>query len=163
MKPRTSLFLAAVAIVVFVGGWYFGPHQAPAEQQYTSAGRLLFPNLAVPLEAAARIEITHGGKTLEIARKGDVWTLPTRGFYPAEPGKVHALLAGLVALRLVGKRTSDPKQFSALGVDDPHNKGSNANLLKVANGAGHPIVSLIVGQQRYSAEGDETETLYVRR
>lgn len=163
MKPKTSLILAAIAVVVLLGGWYFGPHQTPTAAEHASAERLLFPDLAAPLEKAVRIEVTHQGKTFAIVRKGDTWTLPSAGFYPVAAGKVHALLAGLVGLRLVAKRTSDPKQFHALGLDDPEQKGSDANLLRVLDASGHPIVSLIVGHERFSPQGNAAETLYVRR
>lgn len=163
MKPKTSLILAAIAVVVLLGGWYFGPHQTPAAAEHASQERLLFPGLAAPLQKAARIEITHQGKTFAIVRKGDTWTLPSAGFYPVAAGKAHALLAGLVGLRLVAKRTSDPKQLHALGLDDPEQKDSNANLLRVLDASGHPIVSLIVGRERFSPQGNGAETLYVRR
>lgn len=163
MRAKSSVILAAVAIVVLALGWYFGPHQTPGEQQHTSAGALLFPGLTAPLEKAARIELTHGGKTFAVARKGDVWVLPDQGSYPVKPGMVHALLAGLTELRVAGKRTTNPADFKALGVADPKQPGSTGSLLTVLDASGHPIVTVIVGNQRYGMAGDNQETVYVRR
>jgi len=163
MKPRTSAILAAIAVFVLAGGWYFGPHQNPAERQHVAAAPLFFPGLAVQLEKAASIEFVHAGKHFTIRRKGGVWGLPDRGFYPVEPGKVHAMLAGLALLRRVAPRTADPSQFATLGLADPSKPGSTGSLVRISDAAGHPIVSLIVGHQRYAISGQSPETLYVRR
>jgi hypothetical protein len=163
MKPRTTLFLVVLAVIVLGGGWYFGPHQNPAEQEQASAGTLLFPELGGALEKAERIEIAHAGKRFAILRKGDVWTLPSRGFYPVEAAKVHAMLAGLAELRVLGRRTADPAEFAALGVDDPNKSAATGTLVAVSDAAGHVLASLIVGHQNYATSGEETETLYVRR
>ncbi len=163
MKPRTTLILVVLAVIVLGGGWYFGPHQNPAEQEQASAGTLLFPGLGGALEKAEKIEIAHAGKRFAILRKGDVWTLPSLGAYPVEPTKVHAMLAGLAELRVLGRRTADPAEFAALGVDDPNKSAATGTLVTVSDGAGHPLASLIVGHQNYATSGGETETLYVRR
>ena len=41
----------------------------------------MFPDLAPKLQDAARIEITHQGKTTAIAKHGDTWGLVDRGGY----------------------------------------------------------------------------------
>ncbi|MDA8049666.1 MAG: DUF4340 domain-containing protein [Rhodospirillales bacterium] len=163
MKPRTSAILAAIAVLVLGAGWYFGPHQNPTEHRHVATTPLFFPGLAPRLGKAAEIEIAHAGKRFVILRKGDVWGLPDRGFYPVEPTKVHAMLAGLTLLRRLGPRTADPTQFATLGLADPTKPGSTGSLVTVSDAAGHPIVSLIVGHQRYPTTGATAETLYVRR
>jgi hypothetical protein len=163
MKPRTTLILVAAAALVLAAGWYFGPHQNSPEQEQASTGTLLFPALDTALAKAERIEITHAGKRFAIVRKGDVWTLPSLGFYPVIATKLHAMLAGLAELRVVGRRTADPAQFATLGVDDPGKPGASGTLVTVSGGAGRAIVSLIIGHQNYAMSGDGAETLYVRR
>lgn len=162
MKSRTSAILVAVAVVVLVAGWYFGPHQSPAEQEELPATTAFFPELAPRLEKAARIEIASAGKTFVIERKGDVWGLPDLGFYPVKPTKVHSLLAGLVLLRRLQPRTSNPSDFATLGVADPTKAGSTGSLVTVSDAAGHPIVSLIVGHRHYGTAADSAQTEYVR-
>ncbi|HUC18410.1 MAG TPA: DUF4340 domain-containing protein [Acetobacteraceae bacterium] len=163
MKPRSTLILVVVAVLVLGAGWYFGPHQNPAEQEQESAGTLLFPGLDTALAKAERIEIMHAGKHFAIVRKGDVWTLPSLSFYPVIATKLHAMLAGLTELRVEGRRTADPAQFATIGVDDPGRPGATGTLVSVSDGAGHVIASLITGHQNYAASGEGTETLYVRR
>lgn len=162
MKPRTSGILAIVGIIVLVAGWYFGPHQSPAEREHQTTAPLFFPGLSQRLEQAAKIEIASGGRKFLIARKVDVWGLPDLGFYPVEPAKVHSLLAGLALLHRVSPRTSDPKEYATLGVADPTRPGNTGSLVVVSDAAGHAIVSLIVGHQRFATTANGPETLYVR-
>lgn len=163
MRPRTSLILAVIAVIVLGAGWYFGPHQTPAERERAGVGTLLFPELGQSLERAGKIEITHAGKRFAILRKGDVWTLPSLGFYPVEATKVHAMLAALAELRLSARRTADPAEFATLGVDDPGKPAATGTLVTVSDEAGHPLASLIVGRQNSATAGGQAETLYVRR
>ena len=79
----------------------------------------MFPGLAPKLQDAARIEITHQGKTLVIAKHGDTWGLADRGGYPVQQDKLRGMLTALTELRLVEPRTTDPAQFSRLGLEDP--------------------------------------------
>jgi len=83
--------------------------------------------------------------------------------YPVQDAKPRALLAGLTELRLADPRTSDPTQFSRLGVDDPNGAGSSANLLRVIDGAGKPILAVIVGHRRVRSQANAPEEVYVRR
>ncbi len=163
MKPRTSIILAVIAAIVLGAGWYFGPHQTPVAATEAAAGTLLFPGLGGTIDKAAKIEITHAGRHFAILRKGDEWTLPSLGFYPVEATKVHAMLAGLAELRVRARRTADPAEYAAIGVDDPSKPGAGGTLVAVSDGAGHALASLIVGHQNYAMAGDQTETVYVRR
>ncbi|MGH7117901.1 MAG: DUF4340 domain-containing protein [Acetobacteraceae bacterium] len=163
MKPRTSAILVAVAVVVLVAGWFFGPHQNPAEQEQPAQAPLFFPGLAPRLGVAARIAITSGGKQFVMVRKGDVWGLPDRGFYPVELAKVHSMLAGLALLRRLAPRTADAAEYATLGVADPTKAGSPGSLVTVSDASGHPIVSLIIGKQRDAGSPNSPQTEYVRQ
>lgn len=161
MKPRTSLLLAVIAVVVLAVGLYFGTGQTP--ERHFTAGTLVFPGLTAKLQDAARLEISNQGKTLVVAKRNDVWGLADRGYYPVEADKLREILSGLTELRLTEPRTSDPTHFAVLGVDDPNGKTSTANLLRVFDAKGGLIAELIVGHRRVRTRGDVPESIYVRR
>ncbi len=120
MKRSSLVLLVVVAAVVLVGGWFLGPGSTPKTVASVSAGQLAFPDLAPKLAAATKLTLEQKGKTLVIEKHGDhLWGVADRGDYPVQPDKLRGVLAGLTELRLVDKRTSDPAQFGALGVDDP--------------------------------------------
>ena len=163
MKPRTLIALVVLGVVAIAGGWYFGTAETPSEQRTFNGGKLMFPDLAPRLTDAARIEVSHQGATLVIAKHGDAWGLMDRGGYPVQPTKLRGMLTALTELRLVEPRTTDPAQFSRLGLEDPNGKEATSNLLRVLDAAGKPIVAVIVGHRRVRTSGNVPEQVYVRR
>jgi hypothetical protein len=163
MKIRTSLALVVVAVLALAAGWYFGVRLAPSSQSSVAAGTLVFPDLAPKLQAATRVEVQHQATTLVVAKDGDRWVLPDKGNYPIQQDKLAALLTGLTELRITEPRTSDPAQYSRLGVEDPKGPAATSNLLRVLDAAGKPIAELIVGHRRVRTQGNVPETVYIRR
>ncbi|MEJ0017242.1 MAG: DUF4340 domain-containing protein [Acetobacteraceae bacterium] len=163
MSPRALLALVVLGVIAIAGGWYFGVAERPAEQRSVDAGRLMFPDLAPRLQDAARIEITHLGKTTVIAKTGQSWGLVDRGGYPVQPGKLRTMLTTLTELRLVEPRTTNPEQYARLGVEDATGPTGTSNLLRVLDASGKPIVAVIVGHRRVRTQGNVPEQVYVRR
>jgi hypothetical protein len=163
MKARTLVMVVVLGVVAVAGGWYFGTSERPGEQQAFNAGRLMFPDLAPRLQEATRIEITHQDKTTALAKRGDAWGLADRGGYVVQGPKLRGMLTALTELRLVEPRTTDPAQFSRLGLEDPNGKTGTSNLLRVLDASGKPIVALIVGHRRVRTQGNVPEQVYVRR
>jgi len=162
MRPRTLIALVLVGALAVAGGWYFGTAETPAPQAF-DAGKLMFPDLASRLQDAVRIEITHEAKTTSIVKHGDIWGLQDRGGYVVQAQKLRGMLTALTELRLVEPRTTDPSQFSRLGVEDPGQPNANSNLLRVLDASGKSIVALIVGHRRVRTQGNVPEQVYVRR
>jgi len=163
MKPRTTLFLVVAALAALFVGWQFGLRTEPATQQTEAAGRLVFPDLAAALANAARVEITHAGKTLVIVRNGDKWGLADRAGFPVQADKLRELFSGLTELRITEPRTADAAEWARLGVEDPQAAASNSNLLRVLDAGGKPIAELIVGHRRVRTQGNLPESIYIRR
>lgn len=163
MKPRTALVLAVVAVLALVGGWYFGMRTSRPSASGLAATQPAFPNLAPALQHAARITIQHQGKTTALERHGDVWGVAEDSGYPAQPGKVHDLLAGLAELRLTERRTADPAQFGRLGVEDPDKANADSTMVSVSDAQGKPIAALIIGHSRSRGQAELPDQIFVRR
>ena len=166
MSPRTLLILIVAGVAALAGGWFFGTATKP-QQVAVDTGQLMFPGLAPKLQTATKIEITNQGKTTTIERKGtpgnETWGLADRGGYRVQDTKLRGMLTGLTELRLVEQRTTDPDQFSRLGLQDPDAKESKSNLLRVLDASGQPMVSVIVGHRRVRTQAKVAEQVYVRR
>jgi hypothetical protein len=160
MRTSSLVALCVVGAAALGGGWYFGTAYQPTVQTGVANGTLMFPGLAAHLAEAARIEITHQGATITLARIGDKleapWGLAQRGMYPVQT-------TALTELRLVEPRTSDPAQYGRLGLDDADQKTSTADLLRVSDAAGKPIAELLVGHRRVRTEGNVPDQVFVRR
>ncbi len=164
MNARVLASLVALGIVALAGGWYFGTASMPTEQTTVPAGRLMFPSLTQNLKDAARIEIMHQGKTLVLEKRPDGgWGVASMRDYPVQETKLRELLTGLTELRLTEARTSDPAEFSRLGVEDPNGPAAAGDLLRVLDGSGKPIVQVILGHRRVRNQGNVPEEVYVRR
>ena len=167
MTTRTLIILVVLGVVAIAGGWYFGIATLPNEQVAANNGKLMFPDLTPRLQQAAEVEVVHQGRKLVIEKRdqhGQVrWGLQGRGGYPVQETKLRGMLTALTELRLVDQRTSDPKEFSKLGVEDPNSPTSNSNLVRVLDASGKTIAALIVGHRRVRTGGNVPDEVFVRR
>jgi hypothetical protein len=164
MRPRAVALLVALAVVAVAGGWYFGTATTPGEQTTVAGGKLMFPDLAPQLLHVVRIEITHQGKPTVIEKRPDGdWGIAAMHDYPVQEAKLRGMLTALTELRLAEPRTSDPAEFSRLGLDDPNNPASTADLLRLMDANGKPFAAVIVGHRRVRSQGNVPEEVYVRR
>ncbi len=163
MNQNKLLGLAVAGCVALGAGWYFGAATRPDRGVAMDTGKLMFPDLAPKLQDARRIEITSKGKVTVIERKDGIWGLADRGGYRVLDSKLRGMLTTLTELRLTEPRTTDPAQFARLGVEDPTaEKEGTANLLRVLDADGKPILSVIVGHRRMRTQGHVPEQVYVR-
>jgi hypothetical protein len=124
----------------------------------------MFPGLTGELGHAAKVEITHQGKVLVIEKRPDGgWGVSSLHDYPVQDTKLRGVLTALTELRLTEPRTTDPAEFSRLGVDDPNGGASTADLLRVLDADGKPMVALIAGHRRMRSQANVPEEIYVRR
>src|SRR5579863_132661 len=167
MKTRTLSILCVLGVLSVAGGWYFGPGQEPSERSEVARGTLMFPDLTAKLADAARVEITHQGTTITLARKGNKtespWGLLQRDMYPVQVPKLRGMLTALTELRLVEPRTSDPTLYNRLGLEDADQKESSADLLRVFDASDHVIAALLVGHRRVRTAGNVPDEVFVRR
>lgn len=165
MTPRRLTILLTAAILALASGWYFGTSTTPVEQAAVAPGTLMFPDLTPKLASAAKLEITHQGRRIVIEKRpnGDGWGVASMHDYPIQETKLRGVLTALTELRLAEPRTSDPSEFSRLGVDDPDSATSSAIFLRAVDGAGKPILELIVGHRRVRGQGRVPDQVYVRR
>ena len=167
MKTRTLSILCVLGVLSVAGGWYFGPGQEPSERSEVARGTLMFPDLTAKLADAARVEITHQGSTITLARKGNKtespWGLLQRDMYPVQVPKLRGMLTALTELRLVEPRTSDPTLYNRLGLEDADRKESSADLLRVFDASDHVIAALLVGHRRVRTAGNVPDEVFVRR
>jgi Domain of unknown function (DUF4340) len=106
----------------------------------------LFPNLAGELATVSSVEVRKGSATptLSLRKKGEQWTVGQRADYPADVSKLRKLLLSLSDAKIVEEKTSDPANYSTIGVDDPTK--ANATGAQVDFSVKDGTHSLIVGK-----------------
>ena len=163
MNQNRLLAMVVAGCVAVGAGWYFGAATRPDQRVAMDSGKLMFPDLAAKLKDARRIEITGKGKTTVVELRDGIWGIADRGGYRVLESKLRGMLTTLTELRLTEPRTSDPTQYARLGVEDPTaEKEGTANLLRVLDAGGKPIVAVIVGHRRMRTQGHVPEQVYVR-
>jgi hypothetical protein len=80
MKPRTTLILAAVLVVLVAIATVLNLSR---QRQESSLGKPLFPSFSAA--KADGIEVRGGGKTVVLRRQGDTWLIATEGNQPVDP------------------------------------------------------------------------------
>lgn len=118
MRGSRLGWLVLAAVVVIALAWYASAQRSPSKG---TAGLAVLPALATELNAATAVTVHKGGKNAAVTmhETGGRWTVAERGDYPADPVKLRALLTALRDAHIVEEKTSDPKLFSVLGVEDP--------------------------------------------
>ncbi|NQD36989.1 DUF4340 domain-containing protein [Permianibacter sp. IMCC34836] len=125
-----------LVLAVLAVNW-LGPQRAASP-----VAEKLLPELKSELAAIDHIVLRHAGQVaIDLQRSGEHWQLVNRGNYPANVGKIRALLDNLSRADKQEAKTADPARYDKLGVAETSEK---ATLLTVM--AGEKVVAdLIVG------------------
>ncbi len=95
------------------------------------AGRALLPGFDAHANDVTSIRIAAASEQepVTLSREAGRFVVTTRGGYPADIGKLRALVIALADARVVEDKTSNPAHYSKLGVDDPEDGGSGSKIL----------------------------------
>lgn len=97
------------------------------------------------------------GQSITLERGAEGWTLAERHHYPADLPRIRQFLQTLDRARRVEEKTSDPKYYPRLGLEDPLLPGATGVQITL-EGRGTPV-SLVLGRR---PQGTENLT-YARR
>jgi Domain of unknown function (DUF4340) len=126
---------------------------------------LLFPNLAGELATVSSVDVRKGSATpaVTLLKQGEQWTVKQRANYPADVSKLRKLLLSLSDAKIVEEKTSDPGNYSVIGVDDP----SKANAVgaqvdfTVKDGSHSLIVGKPSGESNFLRRSSEKTSYLV--
>jgi len=160
MRARSAAILSLLAALALVAAILLG---GPARGLTGLVpGTLACPGLttATATAAAARIEVTHAGHTLTLARDGDTWTVPAQDGRAVHPGRAEALLAAMAATTLAEPRTADPARYTRLGVEDADAPNATSTLVRVLGSDDVAVAALVLG---HVDPADHGGGMFVRR
>ncbi|HKS89405.1 MAG TPA: DUF4340 domain-containing protein, partial [Stellaceae bacterium] len=119
------------------------------------------PQLAGKLGDLAWMRLTRGAMKADFGAIGGRWAVVEKENYPASPGRVRRLLAGLADLRLIEPKTKRAELLARLDLDDP--KNGKATLVQLQDRSGATVAELIVGKSRPDLLGSGDGGVYVRK
>lgn len=152
MNAKTLYLLVAIAIIAVVGAAALRMSHSPIVESDEQAKSLL-PGLAGHVNDVSAIAVTGaGGKAIAtMKRAGDGWHIVERSGYPADIAEIRGLLVKLDRATLVEAKTSNPKHYADIGVDDVAGKDAKGVLVTLT-GVAAPN-KIIVGNYSGASQG----------
>jgi hypothetical protein len=141
MSRQRFLWLLIGALLVISGALYLNARRNVARD--SQGDSLLLPTLAHELDTVTTLSIRKGGAApaVTLHKADNQWAVAERGDYPADAAKLRKLLVSLGDARIVEEKTSDPANFSIIGVEDPTQPGATgAEVTVVARDGTHTVI-----------------------
>jgi hypothetical protein len=140
MSRQRFIVLLVAALLAISAALYLSTQRNLARDVH---GLPLLPSLAGELNSVTSLSVLKGGATpvVTVHRQGEQWTVAERADYPADVPKLRKLLLALSDAKLSEEKTSDPANYSIIGVEDPTKAGaSGAQIELVAKDGKHDVI-----------------------
>lgn len=145
MNPRRLALIGVVALAAIAGAfWLSAQRNLPRAVQ---TGAAVLPGLEARLNAITEVRIARGDGTAATLRRSDTgWRVLERD-YAADDAAVRRLLVDTAALEILEEKTSDPKRYAQLEVDDVNSTKARGTLLTLLeDGKADNAIALILGK-----------------
>jgi hypothetical protein len=137
----TALLIAA--FVALSAAVYFSTQRNAAGEVH---GLPLLPALSSELNTVTSLSVLKGSPTpsVTVHKQGAEWTVAERANYPADVSKLRRLLLSLRDAKILEEKTSNPANYSIIGVEDPTKPGATGAQIELITKEGKQDV--IVGK-----------------
>ena len=106
-------------------------------------GSSFLPSLAAELNTVTSVSVRKGSPTptVTVHKQGEQWTVAERADYPADVLKLRKLLQSLNDAKIREEKTSNPDNYSIIGVEDPLKpRASGAQIELIARDGKHEVI-----------------------
>ena len=168
MNAKTLYALIAAAVVALLAAWWINSSHAPVNES-AERSKALLPGLRERLNDITAITLTSAdNQVLATFKHGsDGWSIEQKAGYPADVPKLREFLLKLADATVLEQKTSNPKLYGDLGVEDVKGKDAKGILVSL-EGLKEPV-KLIVGNYNGGGGGGtfvrregEAQTLLVK-
>ncbi|HEX6833918.1 MAG TPA: DUF4340 domain-containing protein [Rudaea sp.] len=144
MNAKTLYALIGAALLALLGAVLINVAKKPVSES-AEQPKALLPGFRSEVNDVKSIALTGAdNKVIATLKRGDAgWTIAEKSNYPADLAKVREFLLKLADATLIEQKTSNPKRYAELGVDDIKDKDAKG-VLVVLEGQKDPV-RLIVG------------------
>lgn len=156
MSNKSLLVLSIVTLVIIVAAVISSQDRAPRTAIETTE---LFPGLAGRVNDVSRIAIESQGGDVHILKGGTEWLVEEADNYPARYDRVKKLVLDMAALEVLSRKTSNPRFYPELGVEDPASAGAASRQVTLTDPTGTELAAIILGNPRPGEGGGQ----YVRK
>ena len=168
MNAKTLYALIAAAVVALLAAWWINSSRAPVNES-AEQSKALLPGLRERLNDITAITLTGADNQVVATLKhgSDGWSIEQKAGYPADLPKLREFLLKLADATVLETKTSNPKLYGDLGVEDVKGKDAKSILVSL-DGLKEPV-KLIVGNYNGGGGGGtfvrregEAQTLLVK-
>jgi len=168
MNAKTLYALIAAAVVALLAAWWINSSRAPVNES-AEQSKALLPGLRERLNDITAITLTGADNQVVATLKhgSDGWSIEQKAGYPADLPKLREFLLKLADATVLETKTSNPKLYGDLGVEDVKGKDAKGILVSL-DGLKEPV-KLIVGNYNGGGGGGtfvrregEAQTLLVK-
>lgn len=166
MRQKTLIVLAVITVPTALAA-AFVPKPSTTVEKPAEGGPIL-PGLKAGIDSATTLTVAGPDGAVTLARKpvpskiDQGWTLSDKGGYPVDPAKIKPVLDALLALHGTEPKTDRPKLYSRLDLGEP-GKGSEARLVVISDATNKQLANVVIGKQKFGAEGDTEAGVYLRK
>jgi hypothetical protein len=159
MRSLTLILFVLVTAGVTLIALVTPPQQQAATSAPTATADFSKVNTAV--HSAAKLVVTRRDTVTTLDKTAEGWGLADKSDYPVPDGTIQPILSALTDLHSVAPKTSLPKLYSRLELDDP-GPGSAAIKIEIFDAKGASLAVLIVGKQHDESNFGGHDASYVR-
>jgi hypothetical protein len=153
-----SILTLITLLVIIITVVLIQPKTKPIEKDIK-----VFPNLMSSLDDVAEIDVKTEEQTISLVRNDGQWLLKDKHNYPVALDKVRQVLFGTADLTFLEAKTSNPKLYSKIGVEDPSEAGAKSTLLTLKKEGGETLADLIIGNDKMAKTDTTLREIYIRK
>jgi hypothetical protein len=144
MNVKTLYALIAAAAIALLAAWWINTSHAPVSES-AEQNKALLPGLRERLNDITAITLTGADNQVVATLKhgSEGWSIEQKSGYPADLPKLREFLLKLADATVLEQKTSNPKLYADLGVEDVKGKDAKG-ILVTLEGLKEPV-KLIVG------------------
>jgi hypothetical protein len=130
MSRQRFIALLVAALAAITAALYLSTQRNVVREVH---GLPLLPALAAKLDSVTSLSVLKGSTTPSVTlhKQGEQWTVVERANYPADVAKLRKLLLALSDAKIREEKTSDPANYSIIGVEDPTKPGATGAQIEL--------------------------------
>ena len=157
---KTLSSLAVIAAVLVIVAVFLAPQQEPGSPPTRQP---VFPVLKTAINDVSELSVATQSKTITVHKDEEAWRVKEKHDYPADLGKVRAVLIGLAELTILEPKTRKPELYEKLGLQDVDAEGSLSTAVTLKNATGNTLADVVIGNDRPSKGKSGYKEMFIRK
>lgn len=168
-KSSNKIYLVLIFTLILIAFAVFSAKKKTAGKYTAEIESSEFTDFLDKVNDITSVKMVSSGQIFHAKKVDDNWLLPEHDNYPVKFDKVRDIVVNAANLEVLDKKTSDPKRYKELGLEDPMKKDSRAIRIVFEDASGNVLEDFIAGRSRknggktfYARKNDNEQTFLVK-